>query len=503
MNKLDRTSLCNGKNYKRTFKTNSLNNCCKGTNEQYFNPDTHICCGGSLYPRIANGTVQDCCKSTIYNSRKTLCCGGIHYPIYSPDSNACCGSTIYSFKNEMCCGYKVHKLNFTRLCCGNETFDAFLQQCYQDTEVMNVFESKCGDTRYDTRKQMCCNQVLRTGNHRGLRCCGSVTFNNSLNDCVEKKVVTKGRLLCQNQGEYNPLTHDCCEGEIKRRNGSWWRCCGSIIINYEVENCCAGKGYHKRNEQCCGGSVTKIEDTCCDGQILDPQNQVCCGKTLFANEEIIQKNNTEDDKCCVTAHGQISYNSANFVCSWERNIVSRKNNRTLCGRREFNPKEDLCCNSRIFKKALQKGMQCCMPSASIYNSRTHTCCFGIKKVGKRCWKTKIRQIRFRRRCPRRCVRKKMTLKKYCKTSLDTYLHRPISRLGSKMKKQLRLIERGGSCKCVYKRKIRRDSCKLTRDRCFSYRELTGILVSKKRKFILWYFQRNRKGIDQTRFCPSN
>ncbi|XP_061173367.1 galaxin-like [Saccostrea echinata] len=472
-------------------------------NEQLFNPDTHICCGGALHPRIANGSIQGCCSSTIYNSRKTLCCSGIHYPQYRPDRNACCGSTIYSFKDEMCCGYKVHKLNFARLCCGNETFDAFLQQCFHDTEVMNAYESKCGDTKYDTRKQMCCNKVLITENPRGLRCCGSATFNYSLNDCVENKIVTKGYLLCNKYGEYNPLTHDCCEGDLRRRSGSWWRCCGGEMINYEVENCCAGKGYNKRNEQCCGGNVTKIEDTCCAGQALDPKTQVCCGKTLFSNEEIMQKNETHHDKCCTTVHGQISYDSANFVCSWKKNTVSRKSNRPICGRREYNPRKDLCCNSRVFKKALRRGMKCCMPSASIYNSRTHVCCYGVKKVGNRCWKANFRRTKFRRRCPRSCGRRKMTLKKYCKISQGTYLHRPISRLESKMKKQFKSIEGGESCKCVYKRKIRKDSCILTGGRCMSYREIIGILVVKKRKFILWYFQSNRKRKDQTRFCASN
>ena len=100
-------------------------------------------------------------------------------------------------------------------------------------------------------------------------------------------------------------------------------------------------------------------------------------------EKIIQKKNIYDDKCC-SRDGGMSYDSVNFVCTMENKIVKKANQRTLCGREEYNPSHDLCCNYRVFKNASRDGMSCCPPNASIYNPKTPDCCHG----------TKIKHIRY-------------------------------------------------------------------------------------------------------------
>lgn len=62
-------------------------------------------------------------------------------------------------------------------------------------------------------------------------------------------------------GEYNTTTHACCKGRLKVINGASWRCCGKEIIDYGLENCCAGKRYNKRNQQCCKGDYFGVQSS--------------------------------------------------------------------------------------------------------------------------------------------------------------------------------------------------------------------------------------------------
>ena len=100
---------------------------------------------------------------------------------------------------------------------------------------------------------------------------------------------------------------------------------------------------------------------------------------------MLQKRLPYHDRCCPTwPDGGTSYDSENFVCTLENKVVRKANRQQLCGREEYNPSVDLCCNSRVFKNASRDGMSCCLPNASIYNPKTHDCCNG----------TKIKNIRY-------------------------------------------------------------------------------------------------------------
>lgn len=54
-------------------------------------------------------------------------------------------------------------------------------------------------------------------------------------------------------GEYDVKFYDCCNGQILKRNGLFWCCCGNMMIDYDKKFCCVGKGFNKRNKICCGG----------------------------------------------------------------------------------------------------------------------------------------------------------------------------------------------------------------------------------------------------------
>lgn len=99
----------------------------------------------------------------------------------------------------MCCGSQIHRLNSTRLCCGNETFDARLQWCSSDLGTMAMHENKCGEMKYDIRKNMCCNKKLIPRKQNDARCCGSSAFNHSSHYCLREKILRKGFLWCQHR----------------------------------------------------------------------------------------------------------------------------------------------------------------------------------------------------------------------------------------------------------------------------------------------------------------
>lgn len=131
------------------------------------------------------------------------------------------------------------------------------------------------------------------------------------------------------------------------------------------------------------GRIIEVEDVCCSNQKLDKTTQVCCGKTFLRGEEIVHKSAPYHDKCCPTRGGGVSYDSVNFVCSYEYRVVNKSMLDPRCGRQKYDPMKDLCCNYKLFKHALKDGMSCCQPSASIYNPNTDVCCFGKRQKGKR------------------------------------------------------------------------------------------------------------------------
>ncbi|XP_078314546.1 uncharacterized protein LOC144619700 [Crassostrea virginica] len=460
------------------YNSNHHIQCCSEEDKLY-DTRTHLCCGESLYPRYDNGSILDCCAGKVYKVKESLCCNEVFYPNRSSDQYGCCKSAVYDFTENMCCDSQLHELQYTKFCCGNKTYDVYEKYCFQDQEILNLWENKCGGHKYDTREFICCSETLINRTHQDLRCCGYTSFNTNLQNCIDKRVVRKGYRWCPNYGEYDLKTHDCCEGHLKERKGTSWRCCGKEIIDYAMNKCCAGKKFDKRTQHCCGGKVIQIVDKCCAGQVLDKNMHVCCGKTLFTEEQMLQKRLPYHDRCCPTwPDGGTSYDSENFVCTLENKVVRKANRQQLCGREEYNPSVDLCCNSRVFKNASRDGMSCCLPNASIYNPKTHVCCFGVRKKGTRCVRTQ-----YRLRCPRFCRRRKITMRKYC----NNFQARKASyEVFKNVKKQMKLLRSSKSCRCVYKKKRRKRLCK--GKPCRTFKGLVGILVEERRGYAKLYLR---------------
>lgn len=47
------------------------------------------------------------------------------------------------------------------------------------------------------------------------------------------------------------LFKNVLKGYFKKINGMFLCCCGMDMVNYNVENCCIGKRFNKRNKICC------------------------------------------------------------------------------------------------------------------------------------------------------------------------------------------------------------------------------------------------------------
>lgn len=230
-----------------------------------------------------------------------------------------------------------------------------------------------------------------------------------------------------------------------------------------------------------------MKDRCCLGRRLDQTTHVCCGKTLLREEEIVQKSKPYHDKCCPTRGGGVSYDSVNFVCTYNNTVVNKSLSGPKCKDEKFDPKKDLCCNSKLFKNALKDKMSCCLPSASIFNPQTHVCYFGVRKKRKSC-----KKLKYRLRCPRTCKLKKMNLKRYCKKVLSY-----TGRFKIKRNTRKQLIKRNNSCRCVYAWRQKRQ-CK--GKKCVPFQCLIGISVEEKNTVTLYIQWKRKRFVKSLRRC---
>ncbi|XP_065944620.1 uncharacterized protein [Magallana gigas] len=557
---LDRTTVSDDTKAKRFLRVCGVANkydpkqnmCCNGTlypfnvdisccDNAVYNKKTQLCCGGQLRPRSVLNESVECCGTSPYNSKESLCCKGRLYEYKYPNKYSCCGSKPYTLDKDMCCESEVYEWSNKSLCCGNRTFNRDLQYCFNKQEILDLHESKCNGVKYDTRESVCCGSTTLHPNNKTQRCCGSMIFDKRSHYCVYGHIVTKYNSWCEPEGEYNATTHACCKGHLKVINGASWHCCGKEIIDYSLENCCSGKRFNIKNQQCCKDKIIKFEDKCCSGLQLNQATHLCCDKTFFREEERVQKSKPYHDGCCPTHEGGVTYDSVNFVCTIEYKVENKLSMLDhKCGTEKYDPKKDLCCNSQLFKGELKDGMSCCHPSASIYNPKTevcsygvvkksmlgpkcgienydpmkdlccnstlfknalkdglpcchtnasiynpkkHVCCLGVRKKGKSC-----RKPRYRLRCPRRCKLKKMNLKRYCRKFL--------SKTGRfEVKRNIRrLIKRSKSCRCVYAKRQKK-TCK--GKQCVSFKKVIGISVEEENTTTLYIKRKKENFVRRT------
>ena len=173
-----------------------------------YDPKVHVCCNEHLVT-ITNINATHCCGNhpwtTLYDITNAVCCNGVVVPITIPGQHSCCGSyNLYNPANQQCCGGNTISLN--EGCCG-------------------------GNYPYNPVGQICCNGVVNPLHGLGTTaCCGTTSYDNQCNKCVDNAVVLG----------YDEATEMCCNGNIQPKAYHLSCCCGSYVINAANYTCCGG-----------------------------------------------------------------------------------------------------------------------------------------------------------------------------------------------------------------------------------------------------------------------
>ncbi|XP_078313955.1 uncharacterized protein LOC111130829 [Crassostrea virginica] len=288
----------------------------------------------------------------------------------------------------MCCDSQLHELQYTKFCCGNKTYDVYEKYCFQDQEILNLWENKCGGHKYDTREFICCRETLINRTHQDLRCCGSTSFNTNLQNCIDKRVVSKGYRWCPNCGglvcgsgrgmfRYDTKNELCCNGTLYSVNSNV-SCCHNTPFDKRFNICCGGQLRPKPELDtpvaCCGTDpITDKNSLCCNGTLYskNPNEYGCCGSKPYefrkdrCCQDIVYKLSERED-CCKNR----TFNKFDQYCYWEQEVLNITDNK--CGGVVYNTRLFACCGGRLHP--FYKGVDCCKSEA--YNLSSQTCAYG-------------------------------------------------------------------------------------------------------------------------------
>ncbi|KAI0242954.1 hypothetical protein LSAT2_009876 [Lamellibrachia satsuma] len=160
-------------------------------------------------------------------------CGDEHF--------TCCSGVVYYPPREMCCvpgwgqpGEIRRAPTKNSQCCGNKT--------------------------YDTRRQLCCDGVVRRRSSvTATSCCGTVSYTLSTRTCCGTKLYPK---------TYS-FSMACCGNEMFSHGKSI--CCHGVLHRYTADTrCCYRKAYNVRQFICCKGTLHRKRT----------QRESCCGREL-------------------------------------------------------------------------------------------------------------------------------------------------------------------------------------------------------------------------------
>ncbi|RXM27483.1 Galaxin [Acipenser ruthenus] len=200
------------------------------------------------------------------------------------------------------------------------------------------------------KSQVCCEDGQVLPGSPDAQCCGNKTFD--------------------------PSSHTCCHGYVSPGGGL--SCCGQIAYSRTNASCCAGqlsKEYNEMVSQCCGTKAYyHTYDLCCGDELYNLTTHTCCG----AEQNIILKKNTPNDKCC----GSTLFNEDTHTCSVDMTIISKGssiegtglNGGQCCNSKGYNPNLDMCCSGVIHTLKPGIHQECCGGSA--YDIKSSVCCNG-------------------------------------------------------------------------------------------------------------------------------
>ncbi|BFZ07923.1 hypothetical protein BsWGS_10962 [Bradybaena similaris] len=402
----DKFSFCCDGEVKRRVGDQS---CCEKTT--YFQ-SSHLCCGGKVvnrYHAIEGSRTklctsndefcreQVCCGNTTVEKNSSLCCQNTHVllnqaQILEREILQCCGAKVMNITTHFCCGGSAFPINSLFACCGDTTYLRSIQKCldhFSPPRVVNTYENYCGDSKYDTMKNSCCNGVLNDvperdpenpaelNAHRA--CCESIAYNSTKNKCCRSRgtkftthiIPNEANVYCCGDGWYNNRHQDCHEGVVLVKMPGKIRCAFEYIDGVSEKCCGDALSYNPDSHDCCEGDRTSIiskHEACCNGEGMN-DNELCCGEQIRCI-----KRHSDDDECCYNSqtHNGTTYNSKNHEYCVEEEVMIVPPGAKPCTRSNYYyPATQICCGDRV-ENASAGYDQCC--GTKPYKSKSQQCC---------------------------------------------------------------------------------------------------------------------------------
>jgi hypothetical protein len=215
-----------------------------------------------------------------------MCCGGRLGAFHVPwDQGLCCNGEGYVDHAGECCEDGQLALNDHSRCCNGKRF--YLKH-YPQFSYTDEIDFCCGEGIYDPLQSLCCSGNVISLSEEAQKCCGSVAYNPNKQICCSAKIHTRLPLLahitdsCGDQ-PFDPNSELCCNGTLSRigNDNVQYKCCETIPIISDTQECCNGKIYEKiAGFVCCGSHYYNPSDilSCCSDQLYDVKKEGCCSE---------------------------------------------------------------------------------------------------------------------------------------------------------------------------------------------------------------------------------
>jgi len=173
-------------------------------------------------------------------------------------------------------------------CCDTICFDESSQQCCEGVLQPNVgkIPQCCGAVVIDFSIQTCCDKVICDKIPGGLTwCCATTAYSPSVDQCCHNVTIPKDQ-PCDSANKIFKSGSKLFNGECDPKCGDGLKCCNSVCYDHSQQLCCNGTVLDKVGEkpQCCGGQVVDNSVTvCCNGVPHDRDGiTYCCGTASFS-----------------------------------------------------------------------------------------------------------------------------------------------------------------------------------------------------------------------------
>ncbi|XP_035824807.1 galaxin [Aplysia californica] len=304
-------------------------------------------------------------RRTIYSTKDNICCGDQVRNKYGDTWNKsdaekveheCCGGKLVPADDYICCFGNALRLS------EKQKIDKDNLLCCSETVVVNIWE------------KICCGGVGFFISE-GRSCCNGEPYLDSEKKCEliddKETLILTSQGVCRSQ-IYSYREKSCCHGKLNNfptvsSEPYDFACCDLKAYNRKEKYCCPANHTIPKNEElfCCGNgayfSIINKNMSCCNGRPLIEGEELCC-----KNNTPCPKGKPDDDDCCISDGKMSTFcTSENEICT-VRGVVKVEKGKLLCGDTVYDPNEEICCATRLAKRA--DGFNECCGFYTPYNS---------------------------------------------------------------------------------------------------------------------------------------